>query len=96
MKQGDILTEDFQSCIFGTQYRLVERTPEGGWVCEYIADSREVEDAIIAYYATNEREGYSFDNTVERLAEELERRAARVGERFVTRFVSRAQWAEMF
>jgi hypothetical protein len=47
MKIGDIMTWDYQSDIYGGQYRLIEDLGGGRFVAEYLEPSDEVIDRII-------------------------------------------------
>ena len=55
-RAGDVHTWDNQSCIWGTQYKLVERVPgkPGRWVIEHLAPSGDVLGRIFDDYAAHE------------------------------------------
>lgn len=106
MKVGDVQKYDFQSDMFGGEYRLVEKLPRGIWKCEILAPSDEVIEAIRAFYmdSANPSLGYHDPFGPERrratrqesMDQEIALRVEQAGDIREMRFVSRSEWSKHF
>jgi hypothetical protein len=53
MKAGDVYRSDFQSDMYGGQYKLVEKVPgePNTWIIEYLPADEQTEQAILDHWA---------------------------------------------
>lgn len=59
MKAGDVYRSDFQSDIYGGQYKLIEKVKgePGTWIIEYLPADEETQQRILDYWADAEARG---------------------------------------
>jgi len=59
MKAGDVYRSDFQSDMYGGQFKLIERVngEPNTWVIEYLPADEETEQAILDHWASVEARG---------------------------------------